>query len=107
MASLDFLLRMDHVLSARVEARKAREAKPQRRVLQAASVVAGTVACFFLLKAVALAHNGNAFAAPVPAEAGLGTQIYHWLADPDPISGTLAAALRNGTPHFYPAAGTH
>lgn len=107
MASLDFLLRMDHVLSARVEAKKAREAKPQRRILQAASVVAGTFACFFLLKAVALAHNGHAFDTTVPAEAGLGAQIYHWLADPDPISSILANALRNGTPHFYPAAGTH
>jgi hypothetical protein len=95
MQSLDFKQRMEHVLAARVEAVKARDAKP-RRLRQVLAVVAGTLICFFVLKGAAVAHNGRAFAEPLAAEAGIGAQIYQWFAGADPISATLAAALRNG-----------
>src|SRR5690606_38315486 len=94
MQSLDFKQRMEHVLATRVEAVKARDAKP-RRLRQGLEVVAGTLVCFFVLKGAAVAHNGRAFAEPLTAEAGIGAQIYHWFAGSDPISATLAAAMRN------------
>lgn len=95
MQSPDFKQRMEHVLAARVEAVKSRDAKP-RRLASASGVIAGTLVCFFVLKAAAVAHNGAAFAGPAGADAGLGAQIYQWFAGTDPISSTLAAALRNG-----------
>lgn len=94
MPNADFMRRMERVLSARVEAVKARQARP-RRLLQAGSVIAGTFVCFFVLKAAAIAHDGQAFAAgPVPSDAGFGAQVYHWVTGRDPISNTLAMAIR-------------
>ena len=95
MPNISFKERMEHVLAARVEAQKAREAKP-RRIGQAGGVILGTLVCFFVLKGAAVAHNGEAFVGPAAAEAGIGAQIYQWFAGRDPISSTLAAALRNG-----------
>jgi len=94
MQSSDFRRRMAHVLASRVEAVKAREQKP-RRMLGVLSAFAATLVCFFVLKGAAVAHNGQAFAEPPGAEAGIAAQIHHWFAGADPISATLATALRN------------
>ena len=94
MQSPDFLRRMETVLAARVEEKKTREHGRARRLKQAGSVVAGTLACFFVLKAAALAHDSRVFTAPVAAEAGLGAGLYHWFAGADPVSTALAATLR-------------
>lgn len=95
MQSSEFRQRMMRVLAARVDAIKARDAKP-RRAAQAGGVIVATLACFFVLKGAAVAHNGHAFAAPAGAEAGIGARVYQWFAGTDPISSTLAAAMRNG-----------
>lgn len=95
MQSPEFLRRMEHVLAQRVEAVKARESKP-RRIQQVGGVIAGTMACFFVLKGAAMAHNGHAFAPPPAAEAGIAAQVYQWFAGPDPVSSVLAAALSHG-----------
>jgi len=94
MQSPDFRRRMERVLAARVEAVKARNARP-RRLARGAGVIAGTLACFFLLKAAAVAHDGRAFAGPPAEGAGFGATLTYWFAGADPISSTLAAALRN------------
>ncbi|PWE27260.1 hypothetical protein [Pararhodobacter marinus] len=96
MQSPDFMRRMERVLSARVEAVKAREAKP-RRLASVFSVLGGTLVCFILLKAAALAHGTEHFRATAAAEAGLGAQVYLWIAGPDPISTALATAMRGGS----------
>lgn len=93
MQSPDFRRRMAHVLAARVEAVKAREQKP-RRAAAILSAFAATLVCFFVLKAAAVAHNGHAFAEPPGEGAGVAAQIHHWFAGADPISATLATALR-------------
>ena len=105
MQSAQFLQRMERVLAARVEEKKAEEARPSRRLVQAGGILAGTLACFFVLKAAALAHDGGVFAAPVAAEAGLGARLHQWFAGADPISATLAAALRPA-PRDLPARDT-
>lgn len=97
MPSIDFRTRLDHVLAARVEARKEQDHKPAQRLVRGLSVIAGTLVCFFVLKAAALAHDGQAFATTA-AEPGIGAQIYHWFAGADPISSTLAYALRAPAP---------
>ncbi|MCW1934454.1 hypothetical protein [Pararhodobacter zhoushanensis] len=98
MPSIDFRTRLDHVLASRVEARKEQQHRPAQRLVRGLSVIAGTLVCFFVLKAAALAHDGQAFAAPAPAEPGISAQIYHWFAGADPISSTLAYALRAPEP---------
>ncbi|MCL4675478.1 MAG: hypothetical protein KJZ59_05520 [Pararhodobacter sp.] len=94
MASADYLRRMEIVLSARAEDKAAKENPPMRRLARVAGVLAGTLALFFVLKAAALAYSEQPFAAAPAAEAGLGAQIHHWIAGADPISKTLALALR-------------
>ena len=96
MPSIDFRTRLDHVLAARVEARKEQEHRPARRLVRGLNVIAGTLVCFFVLKAAALAHDGQAFSTPAATEPSIGAQIYHWFAGADPISSTLAYALRDG-----------
>ena len=95
MQSPDFMRRMERVLSSRVEAVKTREAKP-RRITSIFSVLGGTLVCFFVLKAAAVAHGTEHFRTVVPAEAGIGAQIYQWIAGADPISTALATAMRGG-----------
>ena len=94
MQSPDFSRRMERVLSARVEAVKAREARP-RRIVQGVGIVVGTVVCFFVLKAMAVAQNGGPLvsAGSDLSEAGIGASIYHWVAGADPVSSLLAAAI--------------
>ncbi|MFN4100483.1 MAG: hypothetical protein ACK4GT_11970 [Pararhodobacter sp.] len=94
MQSPDYLRRMERVLATRVEAKKAKQAGP-RRLTRAAGVIAGTLVCFFLLKAAAVAHDSRAFAGPPAQGAGVVATIAYWFAGADPISSTLAAALRN------------
>lgn len=94
MPSSDFRLRMERVLAARVEDLRERAAKP-RRLRSAMAVIAGTLVCFFLLKAAAVAHDGRQFTPAPGAEAGLGATLHYWIAGADPISTTLAAALRS------------
>lgn len=94
MKSPEFTRRMERVLASRVEAAKAREARP-RRLAQAAGVIVGTLACFFVLKGAAVAHNGGPLvrAEAGLAEAGLGAAVWHWFAGADPVSSALAAAI--------------
>lgn len=102
MQSPDFSRRMERVLSSRVEAVKAREARP-RRIWQVGSVIVGTVVCFFVLKAMAMAQNGGPLVSETAdlSEAGIGTAVYHWFAGADPVSSLLAAAIN---PDLSPAA---
>lgn len=85
---------MERVLAARVEVKKTAEARP-RRLRRAAGVLAGTLLCFFVLKAAAVAFDPQAFPGPPPEGAGAGARILFWIAGADPVSSTLAAALRS------------
>ena len=107
MPSTEFRTRLEHVLAARVEARKAEEHSSAQRLVQGMGVIVGTLACFFFLKAAALAHDGQAFAALGGDANGFGAQLHHWFAGADPISSTLSHALREGAPApAMPATGT-
>lgn len=97
MQSPEYLQRMEAVLAARVEERKQAEAPRHRTVLQVGGSMATAIALFFLLKAAALAISGQPFAAPPAAEAGLGARLHHWFAGADPVTRTLAEALRPAT----------
>ena len=72
-------------------------------MVQAIGIVIGTVACFFVLKAMAMAQNGGPLVTEDTdlTEAGIGASVYHWIAGPDPVSSLLAAAIN---PDLGPAA---
>ncbi|MCB1411321.1 MAG: hypothetical protein H6899_07565 [Rhodobacter sp.] len=97
MQSADFFRRMDHVLTERVEAKRTRENPWRLRAMRVSGVLTGAIVCFFLLKGAALASRDAGFAPPLPPDAGFGAQVYYWFAGADPISATLAAALRGPT----------
>ncbi|WP_323035861.1 hypothetical protein [Pararhodobacter sp.] len=98
MPSADYMRRLETLLNAKVEELELKETKRHRRPLQILGAVAGAVAFFFVLKAAALSHSGQPLGAPLAAEAGLSAQIYHWFAGADPITTTLAAAIRRDLP---------
>lgn len=94
MPSTDFQRRMETVLAARVAARARAERPRAQRTRQVAGALAATVAAFFLLKAAALATTGLPLAAPPAADSGFAATLYTWIAGPDPLTRTLALALR-------------
>lgn len=85
---------MENVLAAKAEIKKSKEAPRNERAYQAVGAVFGALAFFFLLKATALATTNRPFYGAPVAEAGLGAQVYHWFAGADPITRTLATAIR-------------
>lgn len=96
MPSPVFLQRLERVLSNRVEDKQRQTSRGLDRGLRGLGVVVGTLACFFVLKGAALSQ-GALTTTPPSAEAGIGAQVAFWMAGADPVSSTLAAALR-GTP---------
>lgn len=93
MQSPEYLERLDHILSARVEEEKERNKPRGHRVAAGVGVLGGTLAMFFVLKAAALAASGAPLV-ETGAEASLTGQIYRWFAGADPVTRTLAAAMR-------------
>ncbi|MCB1406931.1 MAG: hypothetical protein KDK01_11935 [Rhodobacteraceae bacterium] len=94
MASADYLRRMESVLAAKAEDKVAKERRPLYRVLRIIGALAGSLALFFVLKAAALAYSDTPLPTAPAAEAGIGAQVQHWIAGADPISRTLALAMR-------------
>ena len=102
MQSADYFRRLESVLKKRVEKKQHDERPRFARSRNAAASISGAAACFFVLKAAALATGGSAaLAAPLPADSGLGARLHHWVAGADPVTATLAAALRPAA--LYPA----
>lgn len=95
MQSADYVRRLESVLKSRVEKKKHQSRPRFAGLRRTASSITGAAACFFVLKAAALATGGTAaFAGPLPADPGLGARLHHWVAGVDPVSSTLASALR-------------
>ncbi|MCB1396917.1 MAG: hypothetical protein H6898_05345 [Rhodobacter sp.] len=95
MQSPDFLRRMETVLASRVEEKKREDAPAALTALRAAGAVPFAMAFFFFLKAVALAGSGgHSFAAPLTDEAGVAAHLHHWFAGADPVTRTIAVAIR-------------
>lgn len=94
MPSADYMRRMETLLAAKLDVIEAEQSTRKRRPLQIAGAMGGATVFFFVLKAAAFSHNGNAFTTTLAAEAGFGAQVYHWFAGADPITTSLAAAMR-------------
>lgn len=94
MPSADYMRRLENLLTAKVEEIEITHAPRKQRALKAAGAIVGAAAFFFVLKAAAYSHNDRAFTAPLAAEAGFGALVYHWFAGADPITTSLAAAIR-------------
>lgn len=101
MQSPDFLRRMETVLASRVEEKKREEAPPAYTALRIAGSLPFALAIFFVLKAAALAGSGGRpFADPLAPGAGIAAHLHHWFAGADPVTRTLAVAIR---PEVRPA----
>jgi hypothetical protein len=97
MPSADYMRRLDSILTAKVEEAEEEHANRRNRPMRIVGAILGAIVFFFVLKGVALSHSGRSFSDPLAADAGIGAQIYHWFAGADPISATIAIAIRPAT----------
>lgn len=83
--------RKARVMSAHVATRKRQNRAPTRRALGVTGVLLATVACFFLLKGVTLAWQGDAvFATTASSEP---STLRLWLTGIDPLTRLIADVL--------------
>lgn len=97
MPSQDYLRRLESLIATRVEDQKHASHPTAQRLVGAGLGIAGACALFFVLKAAALAQSDLPLAAPLPAEAGFAQRLHHWIIGPDPVTRTLATAIRPDT----------
>ncbi|WP_461468773.1 hypothetical protein [Pararhodobacter sp.] len=83
-------------MAARAEKKTVEKAPRGRRLCQTAGALAGALGMFFVLKAAALAHSNHPLVAVTPIDAGIAATLHHWFAGADPVTRTLAMAMRPG-----------
>lgn len=80
--------RKARVLSAHVAARRKQARSPARRTLAVAGALVALLVCFFVLKGVTLAWQGeDVFTSAAVAEP---TSLRHWLTGIDPLTRLIA-----------------
>lgn len=83
--------RRARVLSAQVATRKRQSRAPARRVLAVSGTLVATLFCFFLLKGITLAWQGEAVFAP--AATAEASTLRLWLTGIDPLTRLIADVL--------------